>query len=147
MKKFVALGTERAEYLKTARASKGNLLVCALLISSSFICFFIILTVPPFFFLITEALATANAHISSLEAELNDSRKAFDAATAAKVSAEKSTKSALTKAKKAEKALTDANKEHLHREQAVAERLNTMSAAAGGTCYFMLFICLLSCTC
>jgi hypothetical protein len=48
-----------------------------------------------------------------LEAELNASRKAFDAATAAKVSAEKSTKSALTKAKKAEKALADANKEHL----------------------------------
>jgi hypothetical protein len=101
----------------------------------------------PFFFLITEALVTANAHISSLEAELNASRKAFDAAAAAKVSAEKLTKSALTKAKKAEKALTDANKEHLQREQAVAERLNTMSAAAGGTYYFLLFICLLSCTC
>jgi hypothetical protein len=56
---------------------------------------------------------TANARISSLEAELNASRKAFHAATAAKVSAEKLTKSALAKAKKAEKALTDANKEHL----------------------------------
>jgi hypothetical protein len=80
-----------------------------------------------------DALATANARISSLEAELNASRKAFDAATAAKVSAEKSTKSALAKAKKAEKALTDANKEHLQREQAVTEWLNMMSAAAGGT--------------
>jgi hypothetical protein len=29
--------------------------------------------------------------------------------------------------------LTDANKEHLQREQAVTERLNMMSAAAGGT--------------
>jgi hypothetical protein len=58
-------------------------------------------------------LATANAHISSLEAELNASQKAFDTATAAKVSAKKSTKSALAKANKAEKALTDANKEHL----------------------------------
>jgi hypothetical protein len=98
-----------------------------------------------FFSLITEALATANARISSLEAELNALRKAFDAATTAKVSAEKLTKSALTKAKKAKKALTDANKEHLQREQAVAERLNMMSAAAGGTYYLLLFICLLSC--
>jgi hypothetical protein len=91
-------------------------------------------------------LATANARISSLEAELNASWKAFDAATAAKVSAEKSTKSALAKEKKAEKALTDANKEHLQQEQAVAERLNTMSAVAGGTfCTFLfLFVDLLA---
>jgi septal ring factor EnvC (AmiA/AmiB activator) len=95
----------------------------------------------------TEALATANARISSLEAELNASRKAFDDATTAKVSAKKSTKSALTKVKKAEKALTDANKEHLQREQAVAERLNMISAAARGTYYFLLFFCLLPCTC
>jgi hypothetical protein len=51
-----------------------------------------------------------------LEAELEASRKAFDAATAAKVNAEKSTKSALAKAKKTEKALADANKEHLQQE-------------------------------
>jgi hypothetical protein len=60
-----------------------------------------------------DALAIANARISSLEAELDASRKSFDAATAAKVNAEKSTKSTLAKAKKAEKALSDANKEHL----------------------------------
>jgi hypothetical protein len=71
--------------------------------------------------------------IASLEAELNASRKAFDVTTAAKASAEKSQKLALAKAKKVEKALADANKEHLQREQAVAERLRTMSAAAGGT--------------
>jgi hypothetical protein len=89
---------------------------------------------------------TANARISSLKAELNASRKAFDTATASKVSAEKSTKSTLAKAKKAEKALTDANKEHLQREQAMAEWLNTMSAAAGGTyCTFLfLFVDLLA---
>jgi hypothetical protein len=46
----------------------------------------------------------------------------------------------LAKAKKAEKALNDANKEHLQREQAVAEWLNTMSAAAGGTYYTFLFL-------
>jgi hypothetical protein len=63
----------------------------------------------------------------SLEAELEASRKAFDVATAAKVNAEKSTKSALAKAKKAEKA--------------VAERLNKMSAAAGGTYYTFLPFC------
>jgi hypothetical protein len=81
----------------------------------------------------------ANARISSLEAELEASRKAFDAANAAKVNAEKSTKSALAKAKKAENALSDANKEHLQREQVVAERLNKMSAVAGGTYYVFLF--------
>jgi hypothetical protein len=43
--------------------------------------------------------------------------------------------------KKAEKALTDANKEHLQREQAMAERLNTMSAAAGGMCDTFLSFC------
>jgi hypothetical protein len=77
-------------------------------------------------------LATANARIASLEAELSASQKAYDVATAAKASAEKSQKSALGKAKKAEKALADANREHAQREQAVAERLRTMSAAAEG---------------
>jgi hypothetical protein len=90
-----------------------------------------------------DALATANARILSLEAELNASWKAFDAATVAKVSAEKSTKSALAKVKKVEKALTDANKEHLQQEQAVAERLNTMSAATGGMYYTFILLLLI----
>jgi hypothetical protein len=68
-----------------------------------------------------------------LEAELSASRKAYDAATAAKAAADKSQKSALAKAKKAEKALADAEKEHRLREQAVVERLQTMSTAAEGT--------------
>jgi hypothetical protein len=51
-----------------------------------------------------------------LEAELEASRTAFDAATAAKVNAEKSAKSALANAKKAEKDLATAKKEHLQRE-------------------------------
>jgi hypothetical protein len=58
------------------------------------------------------ALATANACIASLEAELKASQKAYDAATAAKAIAEKSQKSVLAKAMKAEKALADTNKEH-----------------------------------
>jgi hypothetical protein len=61
-------------------------------------------------------LEAANAHISSLEAELEASRKAWDAATAAKTTAEKSNKLAVARAKKAEKALFDANKEHIQRE-------------------------------
>jgi hypothetical protein len=65
-----------------------------------------------------------------LEAELKASQKAYDIATAAKAIAKKSQKSALAKAKKAERALADANKEHAQREQAVAERLHTMSTAA-----------------
>jgi hypothetical protein len=55
-------------------------------------------------------------------------------ATAAKANAEKSQKAALGKAKKAEKALAEANNEHAQRERAVAERLHTMSAAAGSMC-------------
>jgi hypothetical protein len=51
----------------------------------------------------------------------------------AKANAKKLHKTAVAKVKKAEKALADANKEHLQREQAVAEWLNTISAAAGGT--------------
>jgi hypothetical protein len=57
-------------------------------------------------------LATANAQIASLEAELSASQKAYDVAAAAKANAEKSQKSALGKANKAEKALANANKEH-----------------------------------
>jgi hypothetical protein len=139
MKKFVALGTECAEYLKVARASEGELLFLPLLILYAFYCLLLDLFVPPC--CPTAALAPANARISLLEAELSAYRKAFDATTAAKVSAEKSNKSALAKAKKAEKALSDANKDHLQQEQAVAERLNTMSAAAGGThCTFLLLL-------
>jgi uncharacterized protein YlxW (UPF0749 family) len=100
-----------------------------LLILHALLCLLLDFFFPPC--CLADALATANVHISSLETELSVARKAFDAATAAKVSAEKSNKSALTKAKKAEKALADAKKEHLQREQAVGERLNTMSAAAG----------------
>jgi hypothetical protein len=79
---------------------------------------------------IVAALATANARIASLEVELRASQKAYDAAATAKANAEKSQKSALGKAKKAEKALADANKDHAQREQAMAERLHTMSTAA-----------------
>jgi hypothetical protein len=82
---------------------------------------------------IADALASANAHIASLEAELIASQKAFDSTTTAKANAKKLHKTAVAKAKKAEKALADANKECLQREQAVAEQLNTISAAAGGT--------------
>jgi hypothetical protein len=67
-----------------------------------------------------------------LEAELEASRKAFDAATAAKASAEKSSKSALDKAKKMEKSLADLKKERIQRDQAVALCLNKMSALARG---------------
>jgi hypothetical protein len=79
-----------------------------------------------------DALSVANARILSLEAELEASRKAFDAAAVAKTTAEKSTKSALARAKKSEKALADANQGRIQREQAVVERLNKISALAGG---------------
>jgi molecular chaperone GrpE (heat shock protein) len=84
------------------------------------------------FFPTADALAMANARIASLEAELIASRKAFDAATAAKASAKKSSKSALAKTKKLEKSLADLNKEQIQRDQAVVERLNKMLALARG---------------
>jgi hypothetical protein len=46
MKKFVSLGTECVEYLKTTRASQGNLISCVLPVSSTFLCFFIRLSFP-----------------------------------------------------------------------------------------------------
>jgi CHASE3 domain sensor protein len=85
-------------------------------------------------------LATANARIASLEAELEASRKAWDAATAAKAIAEKSAKAATAKAKKAEKALADANQGRLQREDAIADRLNQILALAGGKCLSAFFI-------
>jgi hypothetical protein len=79
-----------------------------------------------------DALTTANARISSLEAELEASRRAFDTATVAKTNAEKSSKSVLDKTKKMEKSLADLKKERTQRDQAMALRLNKMSALAGG---------------
>jgi hypothetical protein len=123
------------EYQKIAKASEGK----------SHFQYLFIFGIPDFASLLecsslsnSGALKAANARISSLEAELDASRTGFDAATATKVNAEKSAKSALAKAKKAEKDLSNANKEHLQREQAVAERLNQMSTAAGGTYYNFL---------
>jgi chromosome segregation ATPase len=89
-------------------------------------------------------LVTANARIASLEAELEASQKAWDVATAAKATAEKSAKAAMAKAKKAEKALVDANQGRLQREEAITDRLNRILALAGGECLSALFIsCLL----
>jgi hypothetical protein len=86
-------------------------------------------------------LAAANARISSLEAELETSKKAWDAATAAKTTAEKCSKLALARAKKAEKALSDANKEHIQREQVMTLRLNKISALAGGKYHAFSLLC------
>jgi chromosome segregation ATPase len=79
-----------------------------------------------------DALSAANAHISSLEAKVKASQKAWDIATAAKTAAEKSTKLALAKAKKAEKALANADRERVQREQAITNQLNQILALAGG---------------
>jgi hypothetical protein len=79
-----------------------------------------------------DALSVANARISSLEAKLEASRKAWDVVAAAKAAAEKSTKSATAKVKKAEKALADADRARAQREQAITNHLNQISALAGG---------------
>jgi hypothetical protein len=94
MKRFAALGNECVEYQKIAKASEGK----------SHFQYLFIFGIPDFVSLLdcsslsnSGALKAANAHISSLEAELDASRTAFDAATPAKVNAEKSAKSALAK--------------------------------------------------
>jgi hypothetical protein len=74
MKKFISLGIECVKFLKAAQASQGNLL--SYVVSSACLeCFspFLYLT---FFSLChaVDALATANACIASLEAELEASQ-------------------------------------------------------------------------
>jgi hypothetical protein len=136
MKRFIALGTECAEYLKVAKASKGIVLMSGCFSDAFIRCYLSDFLSSSF----VAALAIANARIASLEAELNASQKAYDIAAAAKANAEKSQKAALGKAKKAEKALADANKEHAQREQAVAERLHTMSSAAESKRFALSFL-------
>jgi hypothetical protein len=99
----------------------------------------------PFLFLfwLVDALTVANARIAALEAKLNASREAWEGANATKVVAEKTTKSAQTKAKKAEKALGDADQKRVQREQAIAERLDKISVLIGNKCCIVLF-CLLA---
>jgi chromosome segregation ATPase len=94
-------------------------------------------------FWIVDALTTANARIAAPEAKLNASREAWEGANAAKVAAEKATKSAKTKAKEAEKALADADQKRVQREQAIAERLDKISVLVGSKCHIVLF-CLLA---
>jgi hypothetical protein len=140
MKKFVSLGTECVEFLKAAQASRGKLF-CHVLSSAYLICLSMVLYSTFFsLFCTTDALTTANARIASLEAELEASRKTWDVATAAKAVAEKSAKSAAAKVKKAEKALADADRGRVQREQAKTNRLNQISALAGGKYRAVLFL-------
>jgi uncharacterized protein YlxW (UPF0749 family) len=140
LKKFVSLGNECVKFLEAARSSHGKLFATLCLLFA-YLCTSATLLLS---FLSSSCavddLAVANARISSLEAELEASRKAFDAATTAKTTAEKSTKSALARAKKTEKTLDDANKEHIQRDQAITERLNKMSALAGGKYHALPFL-------
>jgi hypothetical protein len=145
MKKFVSFGTECVEFLKAARASQGNLFPCV--VSFACLAYFSLFLYSTFssLFHAADALATANARIVSLEAELEASQKAWDVATTAKATAEKTTKAAATKAKKAEKALADANQVRIQREEAINERLNRISSPAGGKYFSTLFIACSSC--
>jgi hypothetical protein len=145
MKKFVSLGTKCVEFLKAARASQGNVFPCV--VSFACLAYFSLFLYSTFssFFRAADALATANARIASLEAELEASQKAWDVATAAKATAEKTAKEVATKAKKAEKALADANQGRIEREEAITERLNRILAIAGGKYLSTLFIACSSC--
>jgi mannose/cellobiose epimerase-like protein (N-acyl-D-glucosamine 2-epimerase family) len=76
MKKFVSLGTECVEFLKAARSSQGKLF-CYAVPSICLICASMALYSTFFpLFCAADALSVTNARISSLEAELEASRKA-----------------------------------------------------------------------
>jgi hypothetical protein len=90
-------------------------------------------------------LTAANACIAALEAKLNASREAWDISNAAKVAAEKTAKSAETKAKKAEKALADADQRRVRREQTIAKRLDKIPVLVGGKCRVVPFLSTCSC--
>jgi hypothetical protein len=76
MKKFVSLGIECVEFLKSARASRGKLL-CYVVSSGCLVCLSLILYSTFFsLFRTADALSTTNAHIASLEAELEASQRA-----------------------------------------------------------------------
>jgi septal ring factor EnvC (AmiA/AmiB activator) len=119
LKKFISLGNECVEFLKVVRSSHCKLFAIMCLLFAYPCAFVTLLLSCLSSSCVADDLAAANARISSLEAELEASRKAFDATTTAKTNVEKSTKSALARAKKAEKALADANKERIQRDQAV----------------------------
>jgi Flp pilus assembly protein TadB len=91
------------------------------------------------FSFVVVALATANARISALEADLKASIETLNSANTAKVSAERAAKSAETRAKKAEKALADANQKQAKREQSVANRLDKISVSFGSKCCIISF--------
>jgi hypothetical protein len=84
LKKFVSLGKECVKFLKAARSSHGKIFAILCLLFA-YLCTSVTLLLS---FLspscAKDDLAAANACISSLEAELKASRKAWDAATAAK---------------------------------------------------------------
>jgi hypothetical protein len=124
------LGTECVEFLKAARSSHGKLFAILCLLFAYLCTSVTLLSSCLSSSCAADDLAAANARISSFKVELEASKKAWDATTAAKTTAKKSTKLALARAKKAEKALADAHKEHIQREQAVTERLKKMSALA-----------------
>jgi hypothetical protein len=145
MQKFLSLGAECIGFQEAAQASQGTLLCCSFYLSHVSFRGFLF----PFLFLFCtiDALTVANARIASLEAELDASRKAWDIATAAKVAAEKTAKSAETKAKKAEKALADADQRRVQREQTIAKRLDKISALVGGKYHVVPFLSTCSCFC
>jgi hypothetical protein len=75
MKKFISLGTECVEFLKTSRASQANLLSYVLPFACLvYLSLFLYSTFSLFH--AGDALETANARIASLEAELEASQKA-----------------------------------------------------------------------
>jgi hypothetical protein len=79
MKKFVSLGKECVEFLKAAWASHGKLFAILRLLLALLCTSVALLSSSLSSSCAADALSAANARISSLEAELEASRKAFDA--------------------------------------------------------------------
>jgi hypothetical protein len=91
MKKFVSLGNECVEFLKAARSSHGKLFAILCLLFAYLCASVTLLSSFLSSSCAADDLAATNSRISSPEAEIEASRKAWDAATAAKTTTEKST--------------------------------------------------------
>jgi hypothetical protein len=96
-----------------------------------------------FLFWLVDALTADNARIAALEAELTVSREAWEGANAAKVAAEKATKSAETNAKKAEKALVTADQKWVQRERTIANVSTRFRLLLAVSVALLFFGCLL----
>jgi hypothetical protein len=139
MQRFLSLGTDCVKIQEATDESKG-IFSCSYCSRFVFLFSFLFLTFVDIISLFAVALATALAHVASLEAKLKTTTEALKNANAAKVFADKAAKAAETKAKKAEKALAEATQKQSKHEEAVVERLDAICTSMGSK-FDALYFC------